>query len=105
MIDAVLRSEGVRPTEVVECPLMIGAAGMAHAGVGITFADAFSSQSFLERGLELRNFEPAIVFEYRAIWAEGMRSPFERTAFLNLLRDAAQDIVAQFQKRTASQVP
>lgn len=105
MIDHVLESEGTRPREVVECPLIIGAAAMAHAGVGLTFADAFSARPFLDRGLALRNFEPAIVFEYRAIWAEGLRSPFDRTAFLNLLRDSAQEVVTHFQKSTATKGP
>jgi DNA-binding transcriptional LysR family regulator len=95
LIDQVLHDEGVRPIEVAECPLVIGAAGMAHAGVGIAFTDAFSARPFIPRGLILRDFEPAVAFEYRAIWSEGMSSQFDRTAFLKLLGGCAEAILSE----------
>jgi len=95
LIDRVLEDEGVRPLEVAECPLIAGAAGMALAGVGITFTDAFAARPFLGRGLILRDFAPAVTFEYRAIWSEGMSNPFDRTAFLRLLGECAEAILSE----------
>lgn len=98
LIDRVFADERVKPIEVVECPLILGAAAMATAGVGLTFVDAFSAQSFRAKGLALRPFEPSIVFEYRAIWSEGLRSAFNRSAFLNLLREEAEEVLAQHER-------
>lgn len=95
LIDRLLEEEGVRPREVVECPLIVGAAAMAHVGVGITFTDAFASRAFASRGLTLRDFEPAVTFEYRAIWSEGISGPFDRTAFLRALSEAAERILSE----------
>ena len=52
-------------------PVIIGAAAMARAGVGITFADCFSARPWLGQGLVLRPFEPEIRFEYHAIYIDG----------------------------------
>lgn len=93
IIDRLLEDEGVRPREVLECPLIVAATGMACAGVGLTFTDAFASRAFVSRGLVLRDFEPAITFEYRAIWSEGMSDRFDRTAFLRTLGEAAERIL------------
>ena len=95
IIDRLLQDEGVRPLELVECPLIVGAAAMAHAGVGITFTDVFASRPFRNRGLVLRNFEPRIMFEYRAIWSEGTSNAFNRPAFLKLLGTAAEAVMAE----------
>jgi hypothetical protein len=43
----------------------------------------------------LRDFEPAVTFEYRAIWSEGVSGPFDRTAFLKALSDAAERILSE----------
>jgi DNA-binding transcriptional LysR family regulator len=94
-IDRLLEDEGVRPLELAECPLISGAAGMAHAGVGITFTDAFAARPFIARGITLRDFEPALMFEYRAIWSEGASSQFDRTAFLRLLGECAEAILSE----------
>jgi DNA-binding transcriptional LysR family regulator len=94
MIDRLLQDEGVRPLELVECPLMIGAAGLALAGVGVTFTDAFAARPYLPRGLVVRDFEPALFFEYRAIWSEGVSTAFDRTLFLRLLGECAEHILS-----------
>ncbi|WP_170843370.1 LysR substrate-binding domain-containing protein [Bosea robiniae] len=70
-IDQVLAAASVKPKEVAEMPLIIGAAAMARAGIGITFADCFSARPWLGQGLVLRPFEPEIRFEYHAIWIDG----------------------------------
>ncbi len=94
-VDRILEANGVRVREVAECPLSAGAAAMAAAGVGITFADVFAARPFLERGLVLRPFEPAITVEHRAIWADGTKPRFDRNLFIALLRDAAQTVAAE----------
>ncbi|MFC3124447.1 LysR substrate-binding domain-containing protein [Pseudoroseomonas globiformis] len=95
LVDRVLQDEGVQPVEMAECPLIIGATGMAHAGVGIAFTDAFAARPFIPRGLVLRDFEPAVFFEYRAVWSEGMKNHFDRAAFLRLLSQCAEEILSE----------
>lgn len=70
-IDDVLTKASSRPREVAEMPLIIGAAAMARAGLGLTFADAFSARPWHGQGLVLRRFEPKVWFDYHAIWLAG----------------------------------
>lgn len=94
-LDSIFQRYRIRPLEMVECPLIVGAGAMALSGVGITFQDAFSARSLVPRGLVLRPFEPAITFDYRAIWLEELQTRFDRAKFLCLLRETAQKILAE----------
>jgi DNA-binding transcriptional LysR family regulator len=94
-LDTIFERYKIRPVEVVECPLIVGAGAMALAGVGITFQDPLSARSLVPRGLVLRPFEPAIIFDYRAIWVDELQTRFDRAGFLRLLRETAQKILAE----------
>jgi len=94
-LDFLFERYKVRPVEVVECPLIVGAGAMALAGVGITFQDALSARSLVPRGLVLRPFEPTVTFDYRAFWVEEVQTRFDRAQFLYLLRETAQRILAE----------
>ncbi|SDJ53368.1 LysR substrate-binding domain-containing protein [Salipiger marinus] len=86
-VDKVLADAQVRPREVAEVPLILGAAGMAHAGIGVTFADVFSARPWLERGLVLRRFEPGIRFEYHAVWIDAPQSRAVVQSLIKAMRD------------------
>jgi DNA-binding transcriptional LysR family regulator len=79
-----------------------GAVGMVAAGVGITVADAFSISVYLERGLVLRPFEPAVAFEYRLIWPEEVRDNFGRAALAQAIRNEARRVVERVAQAAAS---
>lgn len=93
--DLLFENEGARPREMAEVPLIVGAAAMAHAGLGMTFADALSARPFLGRGLHLRDFEPTQTFEYHLIRAEGWNTSFDFPAFLKLLRATARSVITE----------
>lgn len=93
LIDQALRGTGARVVETVECRMTAGAVGMVAAGVGVTIADAFSISVYLERGLVLRPFEPAVTFEYRLIWPEEMRDNFGRAALAQAIRHEARQVL------------
>ncbi|MDB5376394.1 MAG: DNA-binding transcriptional regulator, LysR family [Rubritepida sp.] len=93
LIDEALRGSGARVVETVECRMTAGAVGMVAAGVGVTIADAFSISVYLERGLVLRPFEPAVTFEYRLIWPEEMRDNFGRAALAQAIRHEARRVL------------
>jgi DNA-binding transcriptional LysR family regulator len=93
LIDEALRGTGARVVETVECRMTAGAVGMVAAGVGVTIADAFSISVYLERGLVLRPFEPAVTLEYRLIWPEEMRDNFGRAALAQAIRHEARRVL------------
>lgn len=93
LIDQALRGSGARPLETVECRMTAGAVGMVAAGVGVTVADAFSISVYLQRGLVLRPFEPAVTFEYRLVWPEQVRDSFGRAALAQAIRNEARRVI------------
>ena len=93
LVDRALRGSGAHPQEVAECPMITAAAAMAAAGVGLTLADGFSARPFLGGGLTLRPFEPEVVFEYRVLWPEGVRSTFDRMRLVQIIRDEAHAVL------------
>lgn len=93
LIDEAMRGSGAQFVENVECRMTAGAVGMVAAGVGITLADAFSISIYLERGLVLRPFEPAVSFEYRLIWPEEVRDSFGRAVLAQAIRAEARRVV------------
>ena len=66
-----------------------------RAGDALSILDAPSATPLPPRGLVLRDFDPAMFFEYRAIWSEGMSNPFDRAAFLRLLSQCAEEILSE----------
>lgn len=103
LVDEALRDSGARPVETVECRMTSGAVGMAAAGAGVTIADCFSCSLFLEAGLVLRPFEPAVTFDYRLIWPEEVRDTFGRAALAQAIRQHARHIQETVQARTGLQ--
>ena len=96
-IDQVLATAGVKPQEVAEVPLIVGAAAMACAGIGITFADCFSARSWLGHGLVLRPFEPEIRFDYHAIWIDGTGQGRNIQSFIAAMRATMRQQLQAFQ--------
>lgn len=93
LIEEAVRGSGAQLAETVECRMTAGAVAMAAAGVGITIADAFAVDGYLDRGLVLRPFEPAVTFDYRLIWLEEIRDDFGRAALAQSIRAAARALV------------
>jgi DNA-binding transcriptional LysR family regulator len=93
LIDEALLGSGARPRETLECRMTAGAVGMVAAGVGVTVADAFSISVYLQRGLVLRPFEPAVTFEYRLVWPEQVRDSFGRAALAQAIRQEARRVI------------
>jgi DNA-binding transcriptional LysR family regulator len=86
----------VDPKEVAEMPLITGAAAMAHAGVGITFADPFSARPWLGQKLVLRDFKPEMSFEYHAIWVGGPRLPRDTQKLMVAMRTTMRTHLKDF---------
>ena len=101
LVDRALRGSGAHPREVAECPMITAAAAMAAAGVGLTLADGFSARPFLGGGLALRPFEPAVVFEYRVLWPEGVRPGFDRMRLVQIIRDEAHAVLEHARRVSA----
>ncbi|MBP0491253.1 LysR family transcriptional regulator [Roseomonas sp. SG15] len=62
-MNAVLDAAGARPNVVVETPFAATVCALALAGVGVGLTQAVTAEGFLERGLEIRPFEPEVYFK------------------------------------------
>jgi DNA-binding transcriptional LysR family regulator len=93
LIDEAMRGTGAQFVENVECRMTAGAVGMVAAGVGVTITDAFSASLYLDRGLVLRPFEPAVFFDYRLIWPEEVPDTFGRAALAQAIRHEARRVI------------
>jgi DNA-binding transcriptional LysR family regulator len=91
LIDRALHAAGVRPREVVECPMATAASFMAAEGIGLTLSDPFSVAPCLDR-VVLRPFEPKLVMAYRLLWPEGAQVSFDRTRLVALMRAEARKV-------------
>lgn len=69
-IDCVFVAENVRPDEVMQVPLMAAAVRMAEEGVDIALINVFGMHMARKDRLVFRRFEPAVHFEYCAVWPE-----------------------------------
>lgn len=91
--DQLFQKHGVKPREVIRCPLMAAAVAIAEEGVGLTFVDAFGMRLAQRGTLRFIALEPACHIEYRAIWPQGMPPNFTRREFLTRCRQQAKSIV------------
>jgi DNA-binding transcriptional LysR family regulator len=89
-IDRMFLVENARPNEVMQVPLMAAAIRMAEEGVGVTLADVFAMDVALRDRLVYRRFEPAIFFDYFAVWPSNREADFDRDELIALLRHTAK---------------
>jgi DNA-binding transcriptional LysR family regulator len=62
-MNRIFQEAGVRPDIVVETPNAATVCALALEGVGIGLVNPMATDGFVERGLRLRPFEPAIYFK------------------------------------------
>jgi DNA-binding transcriptional LysR family regulator len=60
--EAIFAAEGVSPKTIIETPYSITVCAFVLAGLGCGFVDPITSAGFIERGLVLKPFQPAIRF-------------------------------------------
>jgi len=98
-VDAALEGSGARPREVAECRMTSGAAAMAAAGAGVTIVDPLAAAPFLEAGLVLRPFEPAVEIPYRLIWPEEAPDDFGRAVLFGFIRAAVRSVLGAVRRQ------
>jgi len=94
-IDRAFMMENSRPNEVMQLPLMSAAVRMVEEEVGLTLVDAFAMHTANRDRLVFRRFEPALSFEYFAIWAKNKEADFDRTGLISMLARTAQSMQAE----------
>ncbi|AZO79126.1 MULTISPECIES: LysR substrate-binding domain-containing protein [unclassified Bosea (in: a-proteobacteria)] len=70
-IDAVFSSAGIARQARVETPLSMIACGLVAAGAGVAIVDPFTAFEFHGRGIVVRPFRPAVLYEIGVVWASG----------------------------------
>lgn len=70
-IDAIFSSAGITRQTRVETPLSMIACGLVASGAGVTIVDPFTAFEFSGRGVVVRPFRPAVLYEIGIVWASG----------------------------------
>ena len=91
-VQRVLAERGAAPRDVAECPMATAACAMVAAGVGITLVDQGAAAHFLDRGVVLRPFVPAVPVSFYAYWLTSRKPHFKRSLFIDLLRERSREI-------------
>jgi DNA-binding transcriptional LysR family regulator len=100
-VERVFNDEGVRHNVQIETPISAIACQLVVEGLGVTIADPFTAEAFVENGLTVRPFRPEVQFNFGVLYpANSSRS--------NLVQDfiaaaeAERDILLQ---RNAKRFP
>jgi len=86
--DAIFASLGVKPRVVVETPYSTTVCALVLAGLGCGLVDPVTAPGFLERGLMLRPFEPAVNFRTLLLFPPDRQKS-------RLVRDCADALLEQ----------
>jgi len=70
-IDALFASERITREVRIETPLSMIACALVAAGAGVSIVDPFTAAEYCGRGVVVRPFRPAILFDIAVIWAAG----------------------------------
>lgn len=70
-IDAIFSAAGITRQTRVETPLSMIACGLVAAGAGVAIVDAFTAFEFGGRGIVVRPFRPAVLYDVGIVWASG----------------------------------
>lgn len=93
-IDALFSAERIFREVRIETPLSMIACGLVSSGVGVSIVDPFTAEEYRGRGVVVRPFEPAILFDIAVVWASGrFRSALARE-FADLVRAAVGERAA-----------
>ncbi len=87
-IDAIFSAARVTRQTRVETPLSMIACGLVAAGAGVTIVDPFTASEYSGRGIVVRPFRPALLYDVGVVWASGrFRSALARD-FVDQVRAA-----------------
>lgn len=70
-IDALFASRRIARKVRIETPLSMIACALVSTGAGISIVDPFTAAEYDGRGVVVRRFSPAIMFDIAVIWAAG----------------------------------
>ncbi|CAN7627141.1 LysR substrate-binding domain-containing protein [Bosea sp. LjRoot237] len=87
-IDAIFTSAGITRQTRVETPLSMIACGLVAAGAGVTIVDPFTAFEFRGRGIVVRPFRPAVLYEIGVVWASGRFRSALALDFVDAMRTA-----------------
>lgn len=82
-IDAVFADHGVSRIMRVETPLSEIACGLVASGIGLSICDPFTAAEYATRGVVSRPFEPAISFDFAAVYSTQRTLPAVAREFID----------------------
>ena len=89
-IDALFSAARVTQQTRIETPLSMIACSLVASGAGIGIVDPYTAAEYRGRGVVVRPFRPAVVYEVGAVWPAGrFRSPLA-LGFVETVRAAIQ---------------
>lgn len=90
-LDAILAREGVRPRTVVETPYSGTICSLALEGIGLGLVNPYSTDGYVQRGLVLRPFEPALYFRTLLLFPPQRQRSGHVRSFLKHLMDCRNE--------------
>ncbi len=70
-IDAIFSAARIARQTRLETPLSMIACGLVAAGAGVTIVDPFTASEYSGRGIVVRPFRPAVLYDIGAVWGAG----------------------------------
>ncbi|MFO1326675.1 MAG: LysR substrate-binding domain-containing protein [Rubrivivax sp.] len=96
-VDGVFDRHGVQREIFIETSLSEIVCATVAAGAGVALVEPFSAHEHAVRGFAVRPFEPALEFEFAALWSPHRPVPRAAREFLEAFRDE----VVEFKRRLA----
>lgn len=94
-VDSVFDQHGVRREMSIETTLSEIVCAAVAAGAGLSLVEPFSAHEHAVRGFVVRPFEPALDFEYAALWSPHRPVPQAAREFLAAFRAEVADFKAR----------
>lgn len=96
-VDAVFKSEGVKPNIVIEATTAQNVSELVAAGFGVTVTDPLFIQTVSDR-VEIRPFRPETTFEFKIVRPSRARNSTLANAFVRAAQEETLDSVAGRQR-------
>lgn len=91
-IDAIFSAAGIKRQTRVETPLSMIACGLVAAGAGVAIVDPFTAFEFSGRGIVVRPFRPAVLYDIGVVWASGRFRSALALDFVGAVRSAVAEL-------------
>jgi len=99
-IDRVFSEKNINRDIIVETQYAATICGLVLKGVGVSIINPITAMDFIERNLEIRRFEPEVIFEYMLFLPAHKPISLLAQSFLNVLEETRDQAFELIKSRT-----